>query len=212
MTNACLRNKSQYSLFYTFLLLIQAAIVNWLAYLGGRSISHDLPHRCFATWIDGMIPPSVDDTDLLGRHGVVGSELLSGRKAQIQWPQPHDYGTCNRRNHMFPGVCTPTHNDVPARNHGNHSIRSASDIDLSFRQTRQSAPLHSLLRELALLGRGAKESPHTRMVSTSVAFYGNSHMCLHVDCKAACPGRCRGGDRARGNQLLFRRKDHPERV
>lgn len=56
MINACRRSKSQDTLCCSFLLLIQAAIVNWVAYLGGRTISHHLSHRCFATWIDGMIP------------------------------------------------------------------------------------------------------------------------------------------------------------
>ena len=56
MINACRRNRSQDTSYRTFFLLIQAAIVNWIAYLGGRMASHSLPHRCLATCIDDMIP------------------------------------------------------------------------------------------------------------------------------------------------------------
>lgn len=41
---------------YDLALLIQAALVNWLVYNGGRMISRNLPHHCLATEIDGMIP------------------------------------------------------------------------------------------------------------------------------------------------------------
>ena len=56
MMTAFRRSKNQDILCCTFMLLIQAAIVNWIAYNGGRAISHNLPHRCLATRIDSMIP------------------------------------------------------------------------------------------------------------------------------------------------------------
>ena len=41
---------------YEILLVVQAAIVNMLVYYGGKLLSRNLPHRCFATGLDAAIP------------------------------------------------------------------------------------------------------------------------------------------------------------